>query len=79
MSRQTNTTLYQSELTLNDHSPSGPVVIDNLYIPKVNVTIENPVGATRVLLSVMKGQRYHILEVGRVLIGPDGRVEVAVV
>ena len=55
-----------------------PVVVDHLYIPKIDITEEDAIGSCCLLL-VVKSQRNDVLKVGRVLEGPDRRVEVPLV
>lgn len=65
-------------LTLCDHDPPRPVVVDHLDVAVVHVAEEDAVGAGR-RLAVVEGQRHHVLEERRVLQRLHGRVEVALV
>lgn len=65
-------------LTFSNNSPSCPVVINHLYIPKVDVAEKYAVRPNN-LLAVVKGQRYDIFEKCRVFKRLDRRVEVILI
>lgn len=65
-------------LTLRDHNPPRPVVVDHLDVAVVHIAEEDAVGAA-CRLAVVEGQRHHVLEERRVLQRLHGRVEVALV
>lgn len=66
------------QLTLCDHNPPGPVVVDHLDVAIVNIAEEDAVGAG-CHLAVVEGQRHHVLEERWVLQRLHGRVQVALV
>lgn len=55
-------------LTFHHHGPVAPVVIDHLYVPVVQVAVEDTVGPGH-LLAVVEGQSNHVFEQSRVFEG----------